>query len=418
MAGKESVVRRDGITRGCATACAFLISVTAWSAFVPGDVDSSGTANAIDVQLVIRAAVHGSAECQCDLNGDNSVTAVDLQIAVNGVLGIPTSQHAPACVEGGPVEDLTITGAEIDNGFFDPSLEWDGKTLWMTYSRVRPVLTNGNVDTQLARSDDHGDTWDFVLELNRAYDDEIGTWHQETSHLVCDPKDPDANAKWKLYWYEWREHGAHSWIAYRSAPSPEGPWSEKEILFAGRFLDPSHTARITVNDLDPSLFSVLAVTEPGVFVDKTGVIYMSLQACGFAGCTQQALLRSTDHNATWTFVSTLVDNTDASALGFENLQATDIFQSGDSVYLLSSPGIGNKMVGLYVFRFEDLASGRLERDETGALIVHQFIDDDNGMHRGAGAYHAQNRSGILFSQFRMPLPIPWFNIEKLNICIP
>lgn len=320
--------------------------------------------------------------------------------------------------ETGSKEDLTIPGDTVDNGFFDPSLEWDGVTLWMSYSHVRPAGTNKYVDTHIASSSDNGVTWKFELELNTSYDDGAKAWQEETSSLIYDPADPDTNSRWKIFWYEWWEHGTKSWIAYRHAPSPAGPWSNKEILFAGKFLDPSFTARITVNNLDSILSNTAAVTEPGAFVDSTGTIYLALQACESTGCLRIVLVKSVDHGANWLFVSELTNTADAQKLSTSSLGAPDIFHAPGGTYMLATPSNAQgKYEGLVVFRFADLASGKLDRDAKGALVVVKSPDDNNGQHRGAGTYDQRNKGGVLMSQLRQPTT-PFFNIVKLHACLP
>ena len=48
-----------------------------------------GDVNAVDVQLVINAALGISASPWCDLDWNDQVNAVDIQLAINSVLGIP-----------------------------------------------------------------------------------------------------------------------------------------------------------------------------------------------------------------------------------------------------------------------------------------------------------------------------------------
>lgn len=57
---------------------------------VPGDVDGNGDVNAVDVQLVVNAALEldiGGLDADIDNNGD--VNAIDVQLVVNAALGIP-----------------------------------------------------------------------------------------------------------------------------------------------------------------------------------------------------------------------------------------------------------------------------------------------------------------------------------------
>ena len=53
-----------------------------------GDVNSDGSTNAVDVQLVINGALGINVPYNTDLNGDGDTTAVDIQMVINAALGI------------------------------------------------------------------------------------------------------------------------------------------------------------------------------------------------------------------------------------------------------------------------------------------------------------------------------------------
>jgi hypothetical protein len=55
---------------------------------IDGDVNGDDSVNAIDVQLVINAALGIDTIYSCDINGDGPVNAVDVQLVINAVLGI------------------------------------------------------------------------------------------------------------------------------------------------------------------------------------------------------------------------------------------------------------------------------------------------------------------------------------------
>lgn len=55
----------------------------------PGDINDDGEVNAVDVQLVINAALGiAIGEFDADVNGDGTVNAVDVQLVINAALGI------------------------------------------------------------------------------------------------------------------------------------------------------------------------------------------------------------------------------------------------------------------------------------------------------------------------------------------
>lgn len=53
-----------------------------------GDVDANGAVNAVDIQLVINAALGLPSTAPTDLNGDAATDAADVQLVINGALGL------------------------------------------------------------------------------------------------------------------------------------------------------------------------------------------------------------------------------------------------------------------------------------------------------------------------------------------
>jgi hypothetical protein len=56
--------------------------------FHPADVDHSGDVDAVDVQLVINAALGIATGMPCDVDRSGEVNAVDVQFVINAALGI------------------------------------------------------------------------------------------------------------------------------------------------------------------------------------------------------------------------------------------------------------------------------------------------------------------------------------------
>jgi hypothetical protein len=54
----------------------------------PADVNGDGAVNAIDVQLAINGALGVSTGFDCDVNRDGQVNAIDVQLVINATLGI------------------------------------------------------------------------------------------------------------------------------------------------------------------------------------------------------------------------------------------------------------------------------------------------------------------------------------------
>jgi len=67
-------------------------SYFALAASKSSDINADGVTNAVDVQLVINAALGidiGILKTAADINGDGLVNAVDVQRVINGALGLP-----------------------------------------------------------------------------------------------------------------------------------------------------------------------------------------------------------------------------------------------------------------------------------------------------------------------------------------
>ncbi|HPA04717.1 MAG TPA: dockerin type I domain-containing protein, partial [Candidatus Hydrogenedentes bacterium] len=82
--GAAQITIRATDEEGLYVESAFTVTV----AEVTSDVNNDGVINAVDVQLVINAALGLPVEGEPDINGDNDVNAVDVQLVINGVLGI------------------------------------------------------------------------------------------------------------------------------------------------------------------------------------------------------------------------------------------------------------------------------------------------------------------------------------------
>lgn len=80
----SQLVPNVAVTDGPATrANAALVPL---GAVFAADVDGSGVVNAVDVQLVINAALGMPVSYDCDINGDSIVNAVDVQLVINAAL--------------------------------------------------------------------------------------------------------------------------------------------------------------------------------------------------------------------------------------------------------------------------------------------------------------------------------------------
>jgi hypothetical protein len=287
------------------------------------------------------------------------------------------------------LEKVTVGGAPVDNGFYDPSLEYDDKgTGWLAYSRVEIPKS---VSTELATSTDHGRTWRRVATINQSTDGTAdvrgksveGTWRYETPSLLRDPSDVPER-RWKLFTQRYLAFDPYGdadrafdagWIELRTAARPEGPWSPPVRLFGSK----GSGARVDLNALSPELSANAYYNEIGSIV-VDGVIYLSLDASptesglGEWSKRRVILVASPDHGETWKYAGTLTRYEDAEAFGYRVFTGSSLVRSKNRIFALLTPSgafekDNKNHDGTYVVEFEDIATAKLKRGPDGKLLV-------------------------------------------------
>ena len=300
------------------------------------------------------------------------------------------------------------------SGVFDPSLAETppGERVWMSYSAVDPsplwpALTARAVSTRIAFSDDRGARWTDAGAINPVHEVERGserrTWQNEVSSLVHDPFAPPEE-RWKLFWHHYPATGEdrqfqHGWIAYKRAASPAGLGEAAEIkLIGGTAYDPVNdtiAGRTGSPVAGRPVFTAAAIgegagdcitfSEPDVMARQDG-LYMAI------GCYAFHLLRRPqvegrimllhceapcrpEAAGAWRLVATLLAAGDARPFGGSYFSAADLFAHAGRSYLVVTP-VGNRPApdfyqGCVVFRFADLATGRLERSGDAPATVRR-----------------------------------------------
>jgi len=331
-------------------------------------------------------------------------------------------------------EKINIKGEDHKNGIFDISVQYgDDGIGWLAYSRVElPKF----VETRIARSNDHGNSWTYVTTANTSEfgtfgegDDTIdGIWRHETPSLLFDPQDkPDR--RWKLYSQRvfhsapYKKKSAmwgESWLEYRYARSPKGPWSDSIRLLSGK----DGNAKININKLHKDLREMSFYNEIGsIAVD--GNIYLTLDASttstGLGEWKKRKiiLISSGDHGETWKYAGILTDYDDASHLGYLGLTGSSPARENGKQYLLITP-VGKKGLtlkkghdGTVVVEFEDISRAKLRRDKKGNLVVIKRFDPVLNA-GGLSSYDGQNSAGgILFCQIDNSVKSPTAQFFKV-----
>jgi hypothetical protein len=306
-------------------------------------------------------------------------------------------------------EKIDVIGETAVNGVYDPSIEYHNGTGWMAYSAVEAPKY---VHTRLAKTIDNGKTWVLKTTINKAVDDTVliddtpvdGVWRHEVPALVYDPEDP--GREWKLYWhkyftrppYEAEDRVFHyGWIAYKYAPTPEGPWSQEIPLFgAGVFPPEPFETVINLNELHKDVREFIVYTEPGILY-RDGILYMSLNGHVIKegrNIGNVFLIASHDHGDTWEYVNMLLTPDDAQQFDSLYFTGSSLAEENNRVFLLASPEDPSSQMhhrGTCIFEFTDIKNGRLKRDKT-SLIVHKYLRPTR-MSGGQSDYDEQNTYG-------------------------
>ena len=77
------------------------------NAAVTGDVNSDGTVNISDVNVLINMILTGDANATGDVNGDNAVNIGDVNVVIGIILGDTSQEEEPARLVGGDISMLT-----------------------------------------------------------------------------------------------------------------------------------------------------------------------------------------------------------------------------------------------------------------------------------------------------------------------
>lgn len=368
----------------------------------------------------------------------NKVVKIIIAVILILVVGIVFINLVKNPVADGPYEKIEVIGETAPAGIYDPSVEYGEDGIgWMAYSGVTGG-GNACVETHLAKTTNHGETWEFVSNINPCIDGSIveggetieGKWRYEVASILYDPDDP--GKEWKLFSHRFftkppyeRDDRIfkHGWFAYKYTSDPANGWSEEiPLLGAGQFVVLNYNARIDLNSLDPELQDIKFYSEPGSLY-KNGIIYISMEGYttldSFAGTFEEqveqwkrhrtVLFASRDHGESWEYLGKLTDYNDSEAFGYIIFTASSLAGERGRQFLLLSPsgklappyiddGRRGGHEGTFVFEFEDISGAELKRDENGKLVAVKYIEPLIGT-GGQSDYDEQNTyGGILLPQ--------------------
>lgn len=283
------------------------------------------------------------------------------------------------------------------DGVFDPSLAvGDEGSVFLSFSAVNPNAAqpaphDRKVSTYLASSTDDGVTWrvlnspvnsSVTMETNRG----MASWQHEVTSLTYDAQG-NGEAVWRLMSHHYplikgRRRFEYGWIALKSANSFEGLTQAPEIkLFVGkayRELDNQPVAGSVVLELDrlhKDLAQCVAFTEPGLLAFDQS-LYLALNCAEFGlpwRVRPKVVLLACDRPCnperpeSWQYTSTLLSVSDAQKHQYKYYSAPDFIVADDGKFLVATPVSNNPFKDAYngcdIFRFDDLAKGRLVQED-------------------------------------------------------
>ena len=384
-------------------------------------------------------------------------------LAIASLIAVPPSSAAEVATRTTQRALLTGVGAR---GVFDPSITEDPATgrLWMSYSSFEASThSRSGVDLRIAYSDD-GETWrdagavqrfsEVVAGPFRATDagevevegESRGTWQNETSTIVYDAQAPH-ELRWKLFWHQtlWvsdvPRYASYSWIALKMADSPENLVHAPPIkLFTGYLaktagessaapaMSPLPGSPAIQLDKKDSQLGACMFGQPAAIAAPDG-LYLALD-CAWLGTRPQlhtVLLRCDYPNcvvteaASWTVVGRLTEPRDGPQLDerYAGFGGTALAEKNGRYYLIATPfaSEGHRYDGCNVYRFEDLARGKLERQRNGRLVIAQTVLGIAETHHGACAAH-RNLKGILLSQIASTAAPRTMQIRQSGVELP
>jgi hypothetical protein len=337
--------------------------------------------------------------------------------------------QAPAqSLRAATLPELTMVGMP-SHGLFDASVaSGPGGALYMSVSGVEApggdaLLEHLAVRTLLARSTDQGEHWSLLGAINP----DIGfaatekrkpkpaRWQSEVSALAYDPYDAPP-ARWKLLWHQYlrieeERQFEHGWIALREAATPEALANATPVKLIGTFAyaavnnDAAAWTRppiagapvLQASQISSELAGCAVLTEPGVLARPEG-LYLALvcheKKSLLKGVESRIVLlrcmRPCTAAGSWQFVGTVLDMSDAKALGVEKFSAADLFSAEGSDYLTVSPvgkNPGNDAYkGCWVIPFRNINTGELWRSAGGVLQPRLRVTLEADSFNGACSY--------------------------------
>lgn len=356
-----------------------------WAA--PGfDGGSAITGYAVEINpqpMAVNIQVSGTRALITNLN--NGVTYQLTVAAINGN-GTGSASTAvtgqPQAANSSSYSSITISAnpaAGSDNGVYDPSLlRAANDDLLLAYSAVDFYSFGGNVyqevGLRIARSVDNGLSFNYEATVASPGPGMVtdtdpmlsacgasscsGRWVYETSTLIEDPSDPDPNRRFKLFASRYLMIPAptQSKTLYHlgalvmfTGSSPVAGLGSETVVLRWPLSPPELVGGQNLVTLDADVSNCILAAEPGAAV-VNGEILLVL-ACPYLvmgdpePLQKIVLLRSTDHAASFSYVSTLLTPADT-PVSVRHFSAPSIIATDDNAPVLLATAV-ESATGVY-----------------------------------------------------------------------
>jgi hypothetical protein len=226
-----------------------------------------------------------------------------------------------------------------------------------------------------------------------------GTLIHEVSSLVFDSDDPDPARRWKLFSHRYlvlpglKLRYDYGNIVLQTAAAPEGPWSADAVALGWTSTSPFSSAGAAqlFGDM-PELADCVAATEPAAVIVPGVGLDLALGCVSLPMGQPEiriVLLRSKDHGASFSYVSTLLTPSDAPCLdaAATRINAVELVFVGGDEYLLATPEtVTTGYHGCFVLPIDDPQKGAVRRDNVSKPVFFRRIDVSTGQFAGACTY--------------------------------
>jgi len=361
-------------------------------------------------------------------------TASPASVTDASVPSVDCTAANPACppmVIAGDAPAPSASGANAVGGYADPSIRHDpvSGALWMAYSWPhRQAVTDqsgkaiGNVvavDSHLARSNDGGTTWQFAGKLWTSAPDtsdtgERGWRNQEVVSLTSNQSGTQWFSARESYFTRPDGPKLTSFtLRIATASSPDRlAQSEEEILggaLTAAFWKPDQNLSSLSNELTGCVWR-----DPGVLMSGT-TLYLAVECSLFTNTGERTqdefvgIFATQPQNSPktwkWHFVGKLTSPADATALGGEMLDQTelDIARDGSLIAIFSPSKPSSPLATHFGCRVVEVASidpPKLVRDAGGHPVVLASVtaSDVGAFGPAACTYDPASSTGVVLAR--------------------